>query len=62
MSEYGEKVYIYNVTVYNKEKEPIDFIKEQTSADIAKLKASFKNGESVRYRMIGVRGGARFEE
>lgn len=61
MNEYGGKVYIYNVTVYNKEKEAINYIPEQTSADIAKLKAGFKNGESVRYRMVGVRGGARFE-
>ena len=62
MSEYGKTVYIYNVTVYNKEKEAIDYIPEQTANDIAKLKAGFKNGESVRYRMVGTKQGERFEE
>ena len=37
----------------NKEKEPIREIPGQTAEEIAKLKASFKNGESVRYRLIG---------
>ena len=60
MGEYS-KTYIYDVTVYNKEKEPIHEIHGQTAEEIVKLKASFKNGESVRYRMVGVRGGARFE-
>ena len=52
MSEYS-KTYIYDVTVYNKDKEPINEIPGQTAVQIAKLKESFKNGESVRYRLIG---------
>ena len=51
MSEYS-KTFIYDVTVYNKEGEAIDFIKSQTAKDIEKLKKSFKNGESVRYRLM----------
>ena len=41
------KVYIYDVTVYDKNDEIIKTIPHQTMKDIEKLKQSFKNKEYV---------------
>ena len=46
------KVYIYDVTVYDKNDEIIKTIPHQTMKDIEKLKQSFKNKEYVRYRLV----------
>ena len=48
------KVYIYDVTVYDKNDEIIKTIPHQTMKDIEKLKQSFKNKEYVRYRLVTV--------
>lgn len=46
------KIYVYDVTVYDKYDNVIKVIPNQTMKDIEKLKASFKNKEYVRYCLV----------
>lgn len=46
-------IYTYNVSVYNKENKVINNLPDLSMNEIEKLKKSFKNGESVRYSLVG---------
>lgn len=46
-------IYTYNVSVYNKENKVINNLPDLSMNEIEKLKRSFKNGESVRYSLVG---------
>lgn len=46
-------IYTYNVSVFNKENKVINNLPDLSMNEIEKLKKSFKNGESVRYRLVG---------
>lgn len=49
------KIYLYDVTVYDKNNEFIKCIQNQTMKDIERLKQTFKNKEYVRYKLVTVK-------
>lgn len=51
----GEKIYVYIVKVFDKDKNLLTTYPELTSKEIEKLKKTFKDGEYVRYMPIGAK-------
>lgn len=55
MSEYGDKVYYYNVRIVTNDKEEkvLRRYPNQTMGDIVKLKRKMVPGERIRYTLMG---------
>lgn len=51
----GEKIFLYLVNVFDKNKNLLKTHKDLTSADIKELKLSLKDGEYVKYMPINIK-------